>query len=90
MPLPDTIELGIPEPLPCKKITLHIVVAKESTTEKIPVHCKCKDERTWYITRRCACVKAKVKYSVHAIVVKSHMGSAITERLYIDVKQDLK
>lgn len=43
MPLLDTIELGIPEPPPSKKITLHTVAAK---TEKVPVHCKCKDERT--------------------------------------------
>lgn len=28
------------------------------------MHCKCKDERTWYLTRHCACVKAKVKGSV--------------------------
>ena len=64
MALPDTIELGIPEPPPSKKITLYSVAAKESTTEKIPVHCKCKDERTWCMTRRCACVKAGVKCSV--------------------------
>ena len=54
MSLPDTIELGIPEPPPNKKkITLHTVAAKESTTDKVPVHCKCKDEWTWCLTRRC-------------------------------------
>lgn len=65
MPLPDTIELGIPEPPPNKKkITLHTVAAKESTTEKVPVHCKCKDEWKWGLTRRCACVKAEAKCSI--------------------------
>ena len=43
MPLLDTIKLGIPEPPPSKKITLHTVAAK---TEKVPVRCKCKDELT--------------------------------------------
>ena len=64
MALLDTIELGIPEPPPSKKITLHSVAVKESTTEKVLVHCKCKDKRTWCMTRRCACVKAGVKCSV--------------------------
>ena len=64
MPLPDRIELDIPEPPPSKKITLHTIAAKESTTEKVAVQCKCKDERTWCLTRRCACVKAEVKCSI--------------------------
>ena len=64
MSLPDTIELGIPEPPPSKKITLNTVLAKESTTEKVPVHCKCKDQRTWCLTRCCASVKAEVKCSI--------------------------
>ncbi len=64
MSLPDTIELGIPEPSPSKKIPLNTVAAKESTTEKVPVHCKCKDERTWCLTRHCAYVKAEVKCSI--------------------------
>lgn len=64
MLFPDKIELGIPEPPLSKKISLRTVAAKESTTKKVPVHCKCKNERTWCLTRRCACVKAEVNCSV--------------------------
>ncbi len=32
--LPDNIDLGIPDPVPTKKVTLHLVSAQESTTEK--------------------------------------------------------
>ena len=64
MSLLDTIELDIPEPPLSKKITFNTFAAKESTMEKVPVHCKCKDERTWCLTRRCSCVKAEVKCSI--------------------------
>ncbi len=56
VPLPSTIDLGIPTPTPDQKITLHAVAARESTTDKVPVFCKCKNKRSWCSTRRCACV----------------------------------
>ena len=71
----DTIELGIPEPPLSKKISLYTIVAKESTTEKVPVHCKCKDKQTGCLTRRCACVKAKVKCSIVCHGSKNVHGS---------------
>ncbi len=64
MPLPSTMDLGIPIPAPDQKIILHAVAVCESTTDKIPVFCKCKDERSWCSTRRCACVKADVKCGI--------------------------
>ena len=64
MPLPSTIDLEIPVPAPDRKITLHAVAARESTTDKVPVFCKCKDKRSWCSTRRCACFKADVKCGV--------------------------
>ena len=64
MPLPSTIDLGISTPAPDRKITLHAVAARESTTDKVPVFCKCKDKRSWCSTQRCACVKADVKCGV--------------------------
>ena len=35
--------------------------AQERTVEKIPDHCNCLDQKTWYSTRQCAFVKAEVK-----------------------------
>ena len=64
MPLPSAIDLEILTPAPDRKITLHAVAARKSTTDKIPVFCKCKDKRSWCSTRRCACVKADVKCGV--------------------------
>ena len=64
MPLPSTIDLEIPVPAPDRKITLHAIAARESTTDKVPVFCKCKDKRSWCSTRRCACFKAEVKCGV--------------------------
>lgn len=64
MPLPDIIDLGIPDPAPTKKISLRYVSAQESTTAVTPVHCRCKDQKTWCATRRCACIKGGVKCSV--------------------------
>ena len=61
MPLSSTIDLGVPTPATVRKITLHAVAALESTTDKAPVFCKCKDKSSWCSTRRCACVKADVK-----------------------------
>ena len=66
MPLPSTIDLGIPTPAPDRKLTLH---ADENTTDRVPVFCKCKDKRSWCSTRRYACVKADVK-----CVVACHGG----------------
>ena len=60
----DTIALGIPAPFLTKKITLNTVATKESTAEKVPVYCKCKDEQTWCLTRHCAYVKAEVNCSI--------------------------
>ena len=37
MPLPSTINLEIPPPAPNRKLTLHAVAARESTTDKVPV-----------------------------------------------------
>lgn len=64
MPLPSTIDLEIPVPDLNRKITLHAVAARESTTDKVPVFCKCKDKRSWCSTRRCAYLKAEVKCGV--------------------------
>ena len=64
MPLPDTIDLGIPDPAPIKKISLRYVSAQESTTAVTPEHCGCKDQKTWCSTCQCACIKAGVKCSV--------------------------
>ena len=76
MSLSDTIEFGIPEPPISKEITLYTVAAKESTTEKVPVNCKCKDKQTWCLTRRCAFVKAEVKCSIECHSDKNvHGGS---------------
>ncbi len=64
MPLPSTIDLGIPTTAPDQKITLHAVAARESTTDKVPVFCKCKDKRSWCSARKFACVKTDVKCGV--------------------------
>ena len=64
MPLPSTIDLEIPVPAPDRKITLHAIAARESTTDKVPVFCKCKDKRSWCSTRRYACFKAEIKCGV--------------------------
>lgn len=64
MPLPDTIDLGIPDPAPLKKISLRYVSTQESPTAVTPVHCGCRDRKTWCSIRRCALIKAGVKCSV--------------------------
>ncbi len=64
MSLLKTIQLGITESPSSKKVTLNTYAAKQKTTEKVPVHGKCKDGRILCLTRRCACVKAEVKYSI--------------------------
>lgn len=63
-PLPSHIDIGIPNPPPTAKVTLHHCAAQESTTERVPVHCNCRDQKTWCRTRRCACVKAEAKCSI--------------------------
>ena len=63
-PLPSHIEIGIPPPPPRATVTLHYCATQESTTEKVPVHCNCRDQKTWCSTRRCACVKAEAKCSI--------------------------
>jgi len=60
-PLPSSIDLEILLPEPTAIVTLHYCAMQESTTEKVPVHCNCKDKKTWYFTNRCACVKANAK-----------------------------
>ena len=62
--LPDHIDIEIPNPPPTVKVSLHYCAAQESTTERIPVHCNCRDRKTWCSTRRCACVKAEAKCSI--------------------------
>ena len=51
-------------PAPDRIITFHAVAARQNTTDKVPVFCKCKDKRGWCLTRRCACIKAEVKCGV--------------------------
>ena len=63
-PLPRHIDIGISNPPPTAQVTLHYCAAQESTVEKVPVHCNCRDQKTWCSTRRCACVKAEVKCSI--------------------------
>ena len=63
-PLSDHIDIEIPEPLPSDIVTLRHCAAQESTIEKIPVYCNCRDEKTWCSTRRCVCVKAEAKCSI--------------------------
>ena len=55
---------SIPIPAPNRKITLHAVAARESTTDKVPVFCKYKDKPSWCSTRRRAYFKAEVKCGV--------------------------
>ena len=59
--LPNHIDLGISNPPPTKWVSLHYCAAQESTTEKVPVHCNWRDQKTWCSTRRCLCVKAEAK-----------------------------
>ena len=63
-PLPKHIDIGIPNPPPTNPVSLHACAAQESTTEKVAVHCGCRDQRTWCSTRRCACYKANAKCSI--------------------------
>ena len=63
-PLPEHIDIGIPTPPPTAVVTLHHCAAQESTSEKVPVQCNCRDQKTWCSTRRCACVKANTKCSI--------------------------
>lgn len=74
MPFQVTIELDIPEPLSSQKITINTFAAKESTVKEVSVHCKCKDKRTWCITRHCAYVKAEVKYDIACYSDKNTQG----------------
>ena len=45
-PLPKHIDLSISNPPPTNHVTLHYYTAQESTAEKVPVHCNCRDEKT--------------------------------------------
>ena len=63
-PLPEHIDIGIPTPPPTMVVTLHHCAAQESTSEKVPVQCNCRDQKTWCSTRRCACIKAGTKCSI--------------------------
>ena len=63
-PLPDNIDLSIPEPPPSNKVTLHYYAAQESTSEKVPVYCNCHNQKTWCKTRRCAYIKVDVRCSI--------------------------
>lgn len=63
-PLPEHIDIGIPTPPPTMVVTLHHCAAQESTSEKVPVQCNCRDQKTWCSTRRCACFKAGTKCSI--------------------------
>ena len=63
-PLPEHIDIGIPTPPPTMVVTLHHCAAQESTSEKVPVQCNCRDQKIWCSTRRCAYIKAGTKCSV--------------------------
>ena len=63
-PLPSQFDLGISEPPPTVTVTLHYCAAQKSTSENVPVHCNCRDQKTRCSTRRCACVKAEAKCSI--------------------------
>ena len=63
-PLPSQFDLEISDPPPITEVTLHYCATQESTSEKVPVHCNCRDQKTWCSTRRCACVKAEAKCSI--------------------------
>lgn len=63
-PLPGTIDLAIPQLQPTNVVTLHHCAAQESTTDKVPVYCGCKELKAWCSTRRCACFKAGAKCSI--------------------------
>ena len=45
-PLPSHIDLGISNSPPSNIVTLHYCAAQKSTTEKMPVHCDCRDQKT--------------------------------------------
>lgn len=64
MHLPSTINLEIPLLAPDHKITLHAVAAWESTMDKVPVVCKCRDKCSWCSVWRYAYFKAGVKCGV--------------------------
>ncbi len=58
-------------------------MAKESTTEKVPVHCECKKEQMWCLTRCCVCVKAEVKCSIVSHGGKNvHYGLTFKNKFY--------
>ena len=40
----------------------NVVAARESTTDKVPVFCECKEKRSWYSTRRSTCFEVEVKF----------------------------
>ena len=73
--LPNTIKLDYPKIPSSKKFTFHTVAGKESTPDKVSMLCKCKDKRTWCITRHCKCVQAEVKCSVACHSGKTHMAA---------------
>lgn len=51
-------------PAPNQKITLHAIVAQESTIDKMFIFCKFKDKHSWCSTKKYAYFKAKVKYDI--------------------------
>jgi len=62
--LSDNINLDILNSVSTKKITLHLISAQQSTTEKISIHCECSHWKNWCQTRRYNCFKANVKCSI--------------------------
>ena len=74
MALPDTIELGIPEPPPSKKITLHTVAAKESNTETVLLHCNVKmsGHGVWHVVAHVW--KRRWSVVLHVTAVKMYMA----------------
>ena len=45
-PRPSQFDLEIPDPPSTAAIILHYYAAQESISEKIPVHCNCRDQKT--------------------------------------------
>lgn len=64
-----------------QKIKVQAVAAQESTTDKVPVFCECKDKRTWCLTpQRCACFKTEVKCGVAC-----HGGDGNSKSDYVNI-----
>ena len=64
-PVLEGVDIGLPDPPPTTKVTLAYCARQQTTSQKAPVKCDCKDKKKWCKTRTCACIKAGVKCSIH-------------------------